>query len=69
MASVVAGILPFLGSEVPLSVHSRDSGFMRGLTDLIDAIWINILMVVASILPISIGAVLTAGHDAARRSL
>lgn len=42
---------------------------MRGLADLIDAIWINILMVVTSIPLISIGAALTAGHDAARRSL
>ena len=33
---------------------------MRGLSDAVDAIWINI---------VTIGAALTAGHDAARRSL
>ncbi|MCO6559290.1 MAG: DUF624 domain-containing protein [Bifidobacterium sp.] len=48
---------------------SPDSGFMRGLSDLTDAIWINILMLVTSIPVITIGAALTAGHDAARRSL
>ena len=48
---------------------SPDSGFMRGLSDAVDAIWINILMLVTSIPIITIGAALTAGHDAARRSL
>ena len=47
---------------------SPDSGFMRGLSDAVDAIWINILMLVTSIPIITIGAALTAGHDAARRS-
>ena len=42
---------------------------MRGLSDAVDAIWINILMLVTSIPIITIGAALTAGHDAARRSL
>ena len=42
---------------------------MRGLSDAVDAIWINILMLVTSIPVITIGAALTAGHDAARRSL
>ena len=44
---------------------SPDSGFMRGLSDAVDAIWINILMLVTSIPIITIGAALTAGHDAA----
>ena len=35
----------------------------------IDAIWINILMLVTSIPIITIGAALTAGHDAVRRTL
>jgi len=48
---------------------SPDSGFMRGLSDAIDAIWINILMLVTSIPIITIGAALTAGHDATRRTL
>ncbi|MDF7640795.1 YesL family protein [Bifidobacterium sp. ESL0784] len=48
---------------------SPDSGFMRGLSDLTDAVWINILMLVTSIPIITIGAALTAGHDASRRSL
>ena len=48
---------------------SPDSGFMRGLSDAADAIWINILMLVTSIPIVTIGAALTAGHDAARRSL
>lgn len=48
---------------------SPDSALMRGLSDLVDGIWINILMVVTSIPLITIGAALTAGHDAARRML
>lgn len=48
---------------------SPDSGFMRGLSDAVDAIWINILMLVTSIPIITIGAALTAGHDATRRTL
>ena len=40
---------------------SPDSGFMRGLSDAVDAIWINILMLVTSIPIITIGAALTAG--------
>ena len=48
---------------------SPDSGFMRGLSDAVDAIWINILMLVTSIPIITIGAALTAGHDAVRRTL
>ena len=46
-----------------------DSGFMRGLSDAVDAIWINILMLITSIPIITIGAALTAGHDATRRTL
>nr|WP_236036897.1 YesL family protein [Bifidobacterium simiiventris] len=48
---------------------SPDSGFMRGLSDMVDAIWINILMVIAGLPIITIGAAVTAGTDAARRSL
>lgn len=48
---------------------SPDSGFMRGLSDAVDAIWINILMLITSIPIITIGAALTAGHDAVRRTL
>ena len=48
---------------------SPDSGFMRGLSDAIDAIWINILMLVCSIPLFTIGAALSAGFDAARRDL
>ena len=40
---------------------SPDSGFMRGLSDAVDAIWINILMLITSIPIITIGAALTAG--------
>lgn len=54
---------------VRMKFLSPDSGFMRGLSDAVDAIWINILMLVTSIPIITIGAALTAGHDAARRSL
>lgn len=42
---------------------------MRGLSDLTDAIWVNILMLLISIPFITIGAALTAGHDALRRTL
>ena len=38
---------------------SPDSGFMRGLSDAVDAIWINILMLITSIPIITIGAALT----------
>lgn len=48
---------------------SPDSPFMRGLSNLIDAIWINILMLVTSIPVITAGAALAAGHDASRRSI
>ena len=48
---------------------SPDSGFMRGLSDAVDAIWINILMVVTSIPIVTVGAAITAAHDANRRAL
>lgn len=48
---------------------SPDSGFMRGLSDAIDAIWINLLMAVTSLPLVTVGAALAAGHDAARRML
>lgn len=46
-----------------------DSKFMRAWSNLIDGIWVNILMLVTSIPIITIGAALTAGHDACRRSI
>ncbi|MDF7665869.1 YesL family protein [Bifidobacterium sp. ESL0745] len=48
---------------------SPDSRFMRGLSDLTDAVWINILMLLTSIPIVTIGAALAAGHDASRRVL
>ncbi|KAA8818725.1 beta-carotene 15,15'-monooxygenase [Bifidobacterium rousetti] len=48
---------------------SPDSGLMRGLGDLVDAIWINILMLVTSLPLVTVGAALSAGFDTARRSL
>lgn len=48
---------------------SPDSKFMRGLSDLADAIWINVLMLITSIPIVTIGAALTAAHVASRRSL
>lgn len=46
-----------------------DSKFMRAWSNLVDGVWINILMLVTSIPLITIGAALTAGHDACRRSI
>ena len=46
-----------------------DSKFMRAWSNLIDGVWVNILMLVTSIPIITIGAALTAGHDACRRSI
>ena len=46
-----------------------DSKFMRAWSNLIDGIWVNILMLVTSIPIITVGAALTAGHDACRRSI
>lgn len=48
---------------------SPDSKFMQELRNLTDAIWINILMIVTSIPVITIGAAITAAHDASRRAL
>ena len=48
---------------------SPDSKLMRGLSDLVDAIWINVLMLITSIPIITIGAALTAAQLASRRSL
>ena len=45
---------------VRMKFLSPDSGFMRGLSDAVDAIWINILMLVTSIPVITI----TTRHDA-----
>lgn len=47
---------------------SPDSAFMRGLSNVADAVWINILMLVTSIPLVTIGAALAAGHDAGRRA-
>lgn len=35
---------------------SPDSAFMRGLSNTVDAIWINLLMIITSIPLITIGA-------------
>lgn len=48
---------------------SPDSKFMQELRNLTDAIWINILMVVTSIPIVTVGAAITAAHDANRRAL
>ena len=48
---------------------SPDSGLMRGWNNLTDGVWINILMLVTSIPLVTVGAALTAGHDATRRTL
>lgn len=48
---------------------SPDSKFMIGLGNLIDAVIVNILMLVTSIPIATIGASLTAGHDAIRRAI
>lgn len=42
---------------------------MQELRNLTDAIWINILMVVTSIPIVTVGAAITAAHDANRRAL
>ena len=41
-----------------------DSKFMRAWSNLVDGVWINILMLVTSIPIITIGEALTAGHAA-----
>ncbi|KAA8826287.1 YesL family protein [Bifidobacterium myosotis] len=46
-----------------------DSKFMRAWSNLTDGVLINILMLVTSIPIVTIGAALTAGHDACRRSI
>ncbi|TPF91839.1 YesL family protein [Bifidobacterium sp. UTBIF-78] len=46
-----------------------DSKFMRAWSNLTDGVWINILMLITSIPIVTIGAALTAGHDACRRSI
>lgn len=48
---------------------SPDSKFMQAVSNLTDAIWINILTLVTSLPVITIGAALSAAHDATRRSL
>ncbi|MFT8331879.1 DUF624 domain-containing protein [Bifidobacterium psychraerophilum] len=52
-----------------MSMFAPDSTFMRGLSAMIDAIWINILLVVTSLPLLTVGAAMTAAHDAARKSL
>ena len=48
---------------------SPDSRLMRGLGEIADAIWINILMAFTSIPIVTVGASLSAGYVAARRSI
>ncbi|PJM78642.1 YesL family protein [Bifidobacterium scaligerum] len=45
-----------------------DSKFMRAWGNLVDGVLINLLMLVTSLPIITIGAAITAGHDACRRS-
>lgn len=52
-----------------MSFLSPDSRFMRGLEGVTDAIWLTILMAVTSLPVVTLGAAVTAGHDAARRSI
>ncbi len=52
-----------------MSFLSPDSRFMRGLESTTDAIWLTILMAVTSLPVVTLGAAVTAGHDAARRSI
>jgi uncharacterized membrane protein YesL len=53
----------------PMGMFSPDSAFMRGLSAMIDAIWINLLLIVTSLPLITVGAAMTAAHDAGRKSL
>lgn len=46
-----------------------DSKFMEGWNNLVDAIWVNIMMIVTSIPIITIGAAISAGNTAERKSL
>ena len=52
-----------------MNLLSPDSGLMKGLSDAVDAIWITILMTITSIPLVTIGAAVSAGYDAARRSM
>ncbi|AKV55825.1 hypothetical protein BACT_0090 [Bifidobacterium actinocoloniiforme DSM 22766] len=52
-----------------MKLLSPDSGLMRGLSDLADAVWINVLMLLSCIPVVTVGAALTAAHDVCRRSL
>lgn len=52
-----------------MSFLSPNSAFMKGLSDLTDAVWINILLVVTGLPLVTVGAALVAAHDAARKSL
>lgn len=48
---------------------SPDSTFMRGLSTVVDAVRITLLILVASVPVVTFGVALTAAHYAARRSL
>ncbi|WP_445338077.1 DUF624 domain-containing protein [Bifidobacterium sp. ESL0822] len=52
-----------------MHILSPESAFMRGLSTVIDAVWITILMIVASLPAITAGSALVAANYAARRSL
>ena len=58
-----------LAQRSDMKFLSPDSGLMRGWNNLTDGVWINILMLVTSIPLVTVGAALTAGHDAARKTL
>ncbi len=49
------------------SFGSPDSKFAQGMEAFANAVWLTVLMIITSIPLITIGASLSAGHDAARR--
>lgn len=52
-----------------MHILSPESAFMRGLSTVIDAVWITILIIVVSLPVITAGSALVAANYAARRSL
>jgi uncharacterized membrane protein YesL len=52
-----------------MSMFAPDSAFMRGVTAMVDAIWINVLLLITSLPVVTVGAAMTAAHDAARKSV
>ena len=50
------------------SVFDQRSAFMRSLTWITDVVWINLMIMIASVPVITIGAALSAGYDTLRRT-